>query len=538
MTTQKNKIKKQCKDWYLSKSDGDFFSNPEAFPPLYTRLYEDIINNKKPSFYIDNDIINNIDDIKKCNTTFDRYLCSLYPSRFEASNPFEISEENQNEACLFEYLNSKYGGSFHDPDSFNMDRELKKIFYFMDDDDVKRLKKDARSSIYKILVLSYKLSIANKKWRDLIKYRTQEEIKIASMDNIVDFNESPYENARENSAIVKTFYYEIDQGKDDGDETHSKRIIQIPFYISVLNFIINLSISSCKDINSMEITSNHLVSIFSRIVGDKNKKRIKYENKNQEFRDLIQTSVLLNIKSNEVLSRNNLLSSKDIKIPKIKNIDNWVEKKLSNEDILKYINKDLNINFKNEWFQLSEILLNMFESSFDYNIINKHKLRNICCIITSHIFTSDNVNITSNIYGSRRNTYNVCYELKKFNSWLLKNKTKAKKENIQSWIRPITIYFFKYNIDNLVWQLEGSGKPNDVEYNEISKISNITLYKMISLIRKKNHLVCLDSIEYFISSVTENKIYNIAQMYLDSWSDPMMYYKLLQRQSIDWSPIN
>ncbi|MEY1056726.1 hypothetical protein AB7175_23820, partial [Providencia rettgeri] len=78
----------------------------------------------------------------------------------------------------------------------------------------------------------------------------------------------------------------------------------------------------------------------------------------------------------------------------------------------------------------------------------------------------------------------------------------------------------------------------DVEYNEISKISNITLYKMISLIRKKNHLVCLDSIEYFISSVTENKIYNIAQMYLDSWSDPMMYYKLLQRQSIDWSPIN
>lgn len=520
----------------MSKSDGDFFSNPEAFSPLYIKLYENLSHNKKPLYYKEADVIKCRKDIRKCSSTFDRYLCALYPSHFEASNPFEIEKEKLNEKSLLDYLNSEYKRPYKDLQSYNIDREIKKILSFLDEEDASRLKVDAKSAIYKLLVLSYKLSLVNNKWRKLIQLLPLNDMKNASMDNIVDFNENPISNARENSALIKTFYYEMDQGKTNGDKTQSKRIIQIPFYINILDYVISISIESCKDISSMHKKSNDLIDYFKNIIICKNKKRDVYDDKNQELFDLIQTSVIINTTSNEVLSRLKIINENNGFFPYVNNKNKWIEKEQTIDSIAKNIESEFNIDFKNEWWELSETLFKILTTSLKYQIIPEHLLRNVCCLLICQIFLSNDKYVRSNIYGAKRNTYNVYNELIKFNEWMIKNNKNDCKNNL-SWMRQSSIYFFKYKIDILLWNLAEKNKPNNIDYSIIAEICNLTLHKIIAEFSKKNHRVCLNSIEFGVSSITDGNISNIADLYLRSWKDDLMYSKLKTRESIYWTPL-
>ncbi|HEJ0414764.1 TPA: hypothetical protein SLP42_001588 [Klebsiella aerogenes] len=544
-TMKKSEIQRdltqKCLEWYLMKSDGNFFTAPEAFSPLYRVLYEHLLTGKRPPFYLDDVVYKNRQEIALCDTTFDRYLVALFPSRFEAANPFQLKNKDMSPTRLQEYLQENYGKSSVEQDSYKLTRELDKLLELIDPKDAQRLRKKAKSAQYKLLVLSYKLSLINKHWRRLFRYIPHDDLKHASMDNVVDFNQISIEKARLNSALVKMFYFELDQGKKDGDVYNSRRMIQLPYYLDTMGSVLRAQLFQCQDSDSFTAKAKILEENFLAIVAYHEEQRDIYTDCDQELFDLMQSTLLVNINANETLAREHFLSDSKAKLCplQLSNSDNWLYSKQTNLSLAKYLAIEDNLTLTPEWHKLAKTLSIMaLRSERNIAFLKPALLENICYVLIAWLFRSGDANVTGNIQGLQRNAYNACMELKKCHHWLQEHDPTLRDKHNLSIMRPTSLHFFEYSIDTLLWTFHRKNeRAPDFDFHHASLIYYQTLHRMITTLTRKNHMVCLNSIEMFCTKETNGYITDLDSRFIRTWQDEGVLEKLQIRKKIYWSPL-
>lgn len=553
-------LEKQCIGWYLTKSESNYFTAPEFFSPLYRVLYEHLLNGKKPPFYDADFDKKTIEDIKACQTSFDRYLISLFPSRYEASNPLALDTSDLKEERFLEFLHSTYYKATSDRDSYNTDREIKYILENLPISKEKVLffKKNAKSQIYKLRTLSYKLAIINPRWRELIHFIEPDMAHRASMDNIVDFNLLDDEKARSNSALVKMFYFEIDQGKGDGDETQSRRVTSLPFSFDILFKIVQITaytqlysgLRSGLDLDlGLELASsklNILKEQFKSIVKSNAKRPLKYKDHNQELADTMQTTILKNIYSNGLLARKNFNEKVNYTGPKIVNEQCWINNTHGTSNISKMVENELGFNkgtFKPEWFELAETLTIILKKTKYFLIEDTHVIRNLCCILIAHLQKRENISLKSNITGKKHNDFNAIKELTKAHHWILAHDPQINDKHTLSIIRPTTTYFFLYAIEKLIFlmdcgQLYGPIKSYDYDakYGKFNSLVFSTAISLTNTLRQQDHLCCLSSINELYNN-TIDPYFSLDVAFVESIEDDIVIQKHIERAMIVWSPL-
>jgi hypothetical protein len=540
----------QSIDWYLSKSDSNYFSAPELYSTLYRILYENLLAGKRPPYIPDSFDSVTISDISRCRTTFDRYLVAIFPSRYEASNPFMLQSHELNDECFLQYLFSTYAKAASDRESYNKDREVKYIFGFLSvsNEKIDLLKKNAKSQLYKLLILSYKLSIINPKWRELIRGYSRDEIHKASMDNVVDFNLLDDENARKNSALVKMFYFEIDQGKSDGDETESRRILVLPFaFDKIFNviqstanhlFFLNKSIEQVENgLNAIVLNLDHIIRI--------SKMSLHYDDCNRELADLIQTTILKNVYSNGLLARELFEQNIDYQNVEITNKDNWIVDVKDLKSIPHLVEQELGLadgSFELEWLSIGETISKVVMMTNKVLPKEHHVILNLCCILVANLKKIGNVNIKSNITGKKHNDFNVAKEIMNAHEWLKEHDPMLKDKHNLSIMRPTTIHFLVYAVGQLMWAMD-CGQMNDeaLPCNSDYSFFRAKIFKccldVIDKLRPLDHASCLAVIELMCKSFYGSN-YSLDPDFINGMGDDNVLGKHSERAKIVWSPLN
>ncbi|MBS3048859.1 hypothetical protein [Enterobacter mori] len=544
-------LAKECLERYLSKTDSSYFTAPEYFSPLYRSLYENLLANKLPPYY--NNDLKSIsdelkDDIRLCNTTFDRYLVLLYPSRYEASNPLPLNSSEIKINLLIDYLHSKYGKTAKDRDSYNYDREVKNILSLLPKIKSKELKEKAKSALYKILVLSYKLSSINYRWRELIQYIDPENLHNASMDNIVDFNMLNISKARENSALVKMFYFELDQGKNDGDVTQSRRIMILPFAFDFLfKAIMYYSyylLYKGHDLSHIETKLKSLSSQLDVFINESDRILV-YEDKNQELVDLIQSMMLKNIYSNGILARKYFEDNIDYKGIKIFNHEKWITN-IEESDLPRLVENELGLAngaFDINWLSLADTLAKIVIKTGNIPPEEFHFYRNISCILIAHLNGQGKIELKSKIQGAKHNIYSPVKELEKAHKWLQENDPNIDDKHHLSLMKPTTLHFFSYAIGQLIWTMDCNESTKysvdytESDYNEFRKILFNTNLSIITKLRYKDHVNCLSGIEYCCKQIFAPN-FSIDDAFLNSMADERVFFNHICRANIYWSPLS
>lgn len=546
----KEKLKKESIEWYLSKSKSNYFSAPELFSPLYRSLYESLLRKEEPPYYQKELTDETIRDIHECKTTFDRYLVALFPNRYEASNPLELKCDDLQEAKLLDYFCTTYLKSNSDRESYNIDREIKYILDFIpiSESKIKSIKVNARSQLFKLLTLSYKLSIINPRWRDLIRNITPQEMHKASMDNIVDFNMLDDMKARQNSALVKMFYQEIDQGKRDGDETDSRRVLILPFAFDSLfkayQLIAYKEFFISENFTQIETRLNNLSANFDNIINNQKHKPLPYKSHNQELADLVQTTTLKNIYTNGILARKNFEKNLNYTGINVKNEGNWVIKERDTKNIAQLVERELNHplgTFQKNWISISETLAKIVIKADKAFPKEQHVIRNLCCILVAHIKKDVNINLRSNITGKKHNEFSAKIELKRAYEWINKNDPDIDDKHSLSILKPTTVHFLTYAIGQMMWVMDCQQKAEssfftDLDYiNFNEKIYNLT-FESITKLRDFDHVYCLHIINEMCKEAF-GPYYDLDSSFLISMNDQFSLKKHYERALIYWSPL-
>ncbi|ERK10106.1 hypothetical protein L581_4504 [Serratia fonticola AU-AP2C] len=546
------KLRNECIERYLEKNDSSHFSAPEYYSPLYRTLYDHLIEGQNPPFY--GARIQDFDDqlekdILLCNTSFDRYLVLLYPSRYEASNPLPLSPSDLNVESLVDYLHNQYGKTANNRDSYNYDREVKKILSLIQIEKATHLKDQAKSGLYKLLVLSYKLSSINNRWKDLIQYIEPELSNKASMDNIVDFNMLELDKARENSAIIKMFYFELDRGKKDGDDTESRRIMIIPFaYDLLFKLLQNKAYQlfyTYSDLNSIKLYFDYLISRFDKLLLVGN--NIHYTDKNQELFDLLQLTVLKNIYSNGLLARKKFEEKLERYDCRIKNLNNWiVDCKSNTSDIPQLVEVELGLSegeFNQRWLSLADTLAKIVIKTGHIPPEEQHVFRNIGCILIARFNLLETVQLKSKIQGEKHNEYDIMKELERAHEWLMKNDPNIESKHHLSLMRPTSIHFFIYIFGKSIWNMDcielRKFNKNFInsDYHHFRDILFDTISDIISKLRYIDHISCLSVLDVFFGEILHEP-FSIDQKFIRSIGNEIAIYNHKVRKYIYWSPLD
>ncbi|MCS0080800.1 hypothetical protein WL057_17750 [Vibrio alginolyticus] len=553
----KQQLKTQCLELYLSKSDTDYFTAPEFYSPLYRYLYEGLISGEMPPYF--KEAINRLDDskrklvrdnIKQCHTTFDRYLSVLYPSKFEASNPLKLDANQTKEKELLAYLHSNYNRATDKRDSYKLSREFNNVLSLVPENRAKWFKENAKSSLYKMVVLSHKLSLINSHWRQLINYIEPDgKIKNASMDNVVDFNLLENNKARLNSAIVKMFYFEIDQGKPDGFDTESRRILMLPYYINRLSKLVKEILYGVMESNPdstvmFKEMSDMYVYFFKRTVEDvKSSNKLKYDDSNLELFDIIQHSVIINLQSNSILAKKRFESILDYNLSSLVNERNWISKEHSDAERCNLVELELALPegaVLPEWLDVSNTLSKILHKSNNCFGISGSCLKNLCLLIIADIHVKGSFYITSNIKGPVRNDYVVYNELKMAHDWIKENDPELDDKHSLSIMRPTSIHFFEYVCEKIYFSMFCKDKKISLDVCSYEVFRNVyfdMLHKMLRLIRLENHIVSLKSIEDFYAKSNPFSRINLESDFLNYMDDDNLITKAIVREYMMWSPI-
>lgn len=531
----KEKLKAHCMERYLSRSDSDYFRAPEHYSPLYRQLYEHLVAGLTPP-HLGDPTEWVIEDIEACNTTFDRYLTALYPSRYEASNPFRLPDEALTESKLVGYLCSEYKKSSADKESYKIEREIDSILNLIDSESATRLRPLARSGIFKLLTLSYKLASINEHWKKLIR-AYDENPESASMDNIVDFNMLDNDIARRNTALVKMFYYELDQGKDDGDSTHSRRVSLLPYFYRHLNlnlkhfFMMNMlalpGMAGC--IQAANIAAARFQEQFEVVDVP-----LVYDDANRELFDLIQGAVLKNIQLNNLLARQSFESQSEVMecVP-----GPWVFEYEDNEQRAKHVEALLKLpagKITSKHFVLSEVLLKLFKAECTVLIYEPALVRNLILVIIAQCEFNPPVVLKSKIQGAKHNQFNPLKELQRAQTMLVEHPERYDNQHILSVIRPTCLHYFSEQYEKLLFAVMCPA----LDFKQYQALYYNTLIKMQLQLKHKNHCTSLRVINGFCQIITAGQSGDLDLAFVRDLQDDAVFQKLRQREVLEWTPLD
>ncbi|TMO47069.1 hypothetical protein CWC25_02125 [Pseudoalteromonas sp. S4389] len=511
---------------YLSKSEVHWYNTPEYFSPLYRKFIANLIEDKEPEGYkekfleqsidVQNELIND-ECYKNRGVLFDRYLLCIYPARYEPSNPRKLKDYELNEKGLLSYLQKEYGRSSIEHQSFQLSREIEGILQLLpyEDGDVEgkkikeKYKVEAKSSCFKLVVLKHKLSLINKKWMELIRYREPNKANQASMDNIVDFNMSSDEHAKLNTALIKRFYFEIDEGKGAGDDTYSFRINQVPYYLRVLEEQVKqelwVALTEGRNIESIkDKILNRFDVCKSEVVGGLVNHH--YKDYDQKLMDHLQHTILVNQFSNSFLAENELIKLCSDEFFTFSHSTDWLTSNNENERI-EGLKNELGISeneFKKEWVAMARTLARMLAlTNKTLRQLMPTIQMNICILILAILKSpqsSRNTAVKSKIAGSSKNNYSIYNDLKKAHDWIIKNDPDLRDKHSISKLRPTSLSFFKAIYEeiyySLVCSVEGK-KASHCTFNKMRLIHFDIVSDLLGKLRKQSHLYTIWIIESY-----------------------------------------
>lgn len=309
---------------FITCSGDGYIPSPQAYSPLYVRLYGALISGKEPGILggrlLSELSESTIDDINYNSTnTFDRYLMACYMSPFELSYPLEITDDDLRKQKLINYLCAAYGKASSDLDSLKMDRTVKELMrciperyraIFAPDygfgESCEGEVNHYRSSLFKFVVFNYKMSRLNEKWKVHIRRASEDDKSCYHLDTVIAFNGLSSDISRQSSAIFMTLFYELDQSSPDGDLQQSRNIVTLPSALELIAQLIqrNLVQDWCDGFDSVERahSSRDLVEFhLRRIAAEVNS--INYENRHHHFCDVLKTAMLCNANHNKLLAK-------------------------------------------------------------------------------------------------------------------------------------------------------------------------------------------------------------------------------------------
>ncbi|WP_028765123.1 hypothetical protein [Shewanella colwelliana] len=519
-------LTKQCLHLYLKSSSPDFFNQPSLYSPLYRILYESLIKNEEPPIEQVNHFRLSFDkekidlECRQCSTSFDRYLVHLYPNRFEASNPLKIDKKDLTVTAVQSYLNKAYGLLSIGREAYNLNHEINKALFLLPKKKVAMLTKQPCSMVFKFLTLSYKLSSINKQWRELIKYRDIKDYidpenklkhKQPSMDNIVTFNLLDNAKARLNSAIVSMFYFEIDQGKGDGDITESRNIALITYaYQTILD---SVTIHGYKLVRA-GFDNDTIKDQFCSLLTEQFTKlrnsipsASAYQDEDQALADELQTAMLKNIASNFVLAK--LLFERELDYHPIASgtIASWVSMHLGKKAIASHVEEELNLNsgsFDVQCIAIAEMLASLL---VDKGVIRlaKQVMVNMLCLVLGHINKSGTFYLKGNIQGLKKNQYNVMKELRHALYEIQRDNHDIGRDQAQRLLRPTTLHFIEFALFQIHWAIQSSAlnphSSQEQEYEVFKKfreniyMATLDIYKLTQF---DDHRLTLKTTSLFI----------------------------------------
>lgn len=311
---------------YLN-SDNDCTSQPLLFDLHYRNLYSSEALQSKgapvptpPTCKTQLETI--IADMKLCNNPHDRYLITLYPSRFEMGNPLQIKKATPEK--LRKYLVGYYGKASASPESFNLSDQTDKVltlfadsFALMLKEDLKRENSQYKGSIYKLVVLNHKLGLINQKWADLVKPQAillEGKSLPSTIDNQLSFNVTNKKKSVENSAIIETYLTEISSPTPGNTIQRSEFLKMLPVALQILEDDINLrTITSFSAISNKSESINSWLELYQRRLDKTTQKR--YDNAHHEVLDHLSTQAQYNLHRNRFIGQYKLL--KDLEINKL-----------------------------------------------------------------------------------------------------------------------------------------------------------------------------------------------------------------------------
>lgn len=515
------KLKNESLSRYLRKSEVNYFNTPEFFSPLYRNFIDSLIRKEEPKYYQEN--YSTLDENTKKRliedltyndngVIYDRYLLCLYPSHYEPSNPHKLLKEELNEKGLLSYLHKEYMRPSSVHESYKLSREIDSILELVPSKLRDEFKDKAKSSCFKLLVLKYKLGLINQKWIDLFRYRKFEQSKQASMDNIVDFNMQSDSHAKLNTALIKQFYFEIDNGKLAGDKTFSFRIMQVPYYLHIMEEQIKDELLHCLyNGKKLQLVKEKIISRFNHSKQDIVGGLIKhdYDDIDQKMMDQVQHTALVNQYANKILAEKDLHEICDHKIYEFIYSTDWV---LCDDDHqrIKAIIKELDLpieSYNKEWTDiactLSKILAIQTKSVSD---LQPHIQKSLCMLAIALIKTDEtrNTSLKSRISGSSKNKYSVYNDLKKAHNWIAKNDSLLKDKHSVSILRPTSLSFFNMIYEGLKYSLSCSAiyniKPCQKDFQEMKSLQFELTHILCSELKDLSHLHAIWTIEsYYVN---------------------------------------
>ncbi|WP_041408550.1 hypothetical protein [Shewanella baltica] len=297
---------------YLN-SDNDCTSHPELYDLHYRNLYStDSLTNEKYTLQIPtckSELKKIIADMKLCNNPHDRYLISVYPSRFEMGNPLPIIDASPEK--LRRYLVETYGKASDNPASFNLNDQIDKVLDLFAEKYSKKLKKDLknkesryRSSIYKLVVLNYKLGIVNKKWAELVKPQPiilNGKTLPSTIDNYLEFNVTNKKKSTENAAIIVLYMTEVSSPTPGNTIFKSEFIKKLPLALQILED--DIKYRTVINFNSSDKNNSIISWLLSYKKRLKETQSMIYTSAHHEVLDHLNTHIHYNLRRNRLLGQ-------------------------------------------------------------------------------------------------------------------------------------------------------------------------------------------------------------------------------------------
>jgi len=532
----KEKIRKYT-EFFVDIDENQYVIMPMMFSPLYCHLYTCLLKNKEPvaPFECNHDINVITADMMNCNNTFDRYLIALYSSPYELSYPIPLTNEQATETNVIKYLNDNYGVYSTERDSFNFGRDNKEILEIFSDPLKDRFRKNKhnRSIWTKLLTFNQKMSAINRQWKSLV-CRAKDMNHRAYLDNIIPHNGIDHLKSRENSAIFMTFYFELDQGRPDGDENYSRLLPITPFAQELLEKRIKSKVIDCwGNLYDEEQTYEEVEEFILNGLAHINKKykenkdtHLKYNDHNSEFYDYLLGQVVQNLAYNTIVAKKNfeetLLSDTEWRIHFNYLVENstWIQNKLNRDEFITLVAEKLSIEhckINGEICELTDVIVSIFAKRL--RTMKIEELNNIVLyVITAlkHIWPSE---IKGSIKGAKDQFYHVYNELSgSFSRLKFKN---AGDHEIESFFRPSLLHFLELCIDLVSWSKNKTATSLN-KFIRLRRIIHKSLGNSFTLLESQHHYEFLRVVQYleygFISNVDNNDD-GIANLLNSFWSE-------------------
>ncbi|MCG9691300.1 hypothetical protein L1D55_05940 [Vibrio sp. Isolate22] len=434
-------------DKYLN-SDNDCTSQPALFDRHYLSLYSSHSTPEvEEELRTPEKLRRIIADMKLCNNPHDRYLVEQYPSRFEMGNPLQLNKPTLKQ--LQTYLVNQYGKASDEAKSFNFKVQINKVLTLFAKEFAETIRVDLKSensrykgSIYKLLVLNYKLGLINKKWADLIKPQPialDEKVLPSTLDNYLALNTTNKKQSIKNSAVIEAYLTELSSPTPGNTIQQSEFLKILPFALKILEEDVKL--------NTIELSTD-----VSR--GAKNfksqlntyKKKLdtiparNYSNAHHEVLDHLGIQAQYNLQRNQCIGRYKVLKNLEVS----KQFQNAILALLKN----RYGFFDIDNPVNEEENELALIVGRILDDNGDAKM--SPTALNVAKIIAKAILTLGSLKIKGYTQGHTNPDYSLHAMLTHIANHYKKLETASRVERLGS-VPPSTLYLLNLLRDAVYW---------------------------------------------------------------------------------------